>query len=207
MAAPPSPLWHNRIVRHAEVPPETLVAHPDNWRIHGDYQRRAMQGILTQVGWVDEIILNETTGHLLDGHMRLELALAQHEPQVPVKYVELTPEEERLVLLTFNPLGELTESNRAVLAGLLDETQTTHAGLQQFLDDLAQRHTLDGGPPTLTDLEQHHAEPTPEQFWPVLEVRLPPDVYQRYLMLMETVEGTDEVTRFTALLTLAEGGV
>jgi hypothetical protein len=34
------------------------------------------------------VTVNQTTGHVVDGHLRIELALARNEPTVPVTYVE-----------------------------------------------------------------------------------------------------------------------
>ncbi len=53
------------------------------------------------------------TGHILDGHARVEEALARHEPTVPVTYVELDPDEERSVLATFDVIGCLATPDPA----------------------------------------------------------------------------------------------
>ena len=82
--------WRNRIVGHADVPPAELVPNPRNWRSHPAEQQRALAGALAEVGWVAEVLVNRTTGHVVDGHLRIELALARDEPTVPVTYVELT---------------------------------------------------------------------------------------------------------------------
>ena len=57
-----------------------------------------MTGALGEVGWVAELLVNQTTGHVVRGHLRLELALARGGLAVPVTYVELSEDEERLVL-------------------------------------------------------------------------------------------------------------
>jgi hypothetical protein len=66
--------WRSRIVVHAEVPPPELVPNPRNWRTHPAEQRRALTGALSEVGWVAEVLVNQTTGHVVDGHLRIELA-------------------------------------------------------------------------------------------------------------------------------------
>lgn len=76
--------WQNRIVGHADVPPADLVPNPKNWRSHPDDQQRALAGALSEVGWVAEVLVNQTTGHVVDGHLRIELALARREPSIPV---------------------------------------------------------------------------------------------------------------------------
>ena len=84
--------WRNRIVGHADVPPGELIPNPQNWRAHPPEQQRALIGALAEVGWVAEVLVNRTTGRVVDGHLRIELALSRDEPTVPVTYVELTEE-------------------------------------------------------------------------------------------------------------------
>src|SRR5688500_6761108 len=90
-----APGWRNRIVGHADVAPADLVPNPANWRGHPPEQQRALAGALAEVGWVAEVLVNQTTGHVVDGHLRIELALARKEPSVPVTYVELSETEEQ----------------------------------------------------------------------------------------------------------------
>jgi hypothetical protein len=40
---------------------------------------------------------NRVTNHLVDGHLRVKLAIRRHEPNAPVKYAELRDEDGRLV--------------------------------------------------------------------------------------------------------------
>jgi hypothetical protein len=74
--------WQNRIVGHADVAPADLVPNPRNWRTHPADQQRALGGALSEVGWVAEVLVNRTTGNVVDGHLRIELALARQEPTV-----------------------------------------------------------------------------------------------------------------------------
>jgi len=69
--------WRNRIVGHADVPPGDLVPNPRNWRSHPQEQQRALSGALAEVGWVAEVLVNQTTVNVVDGHLRIELALAR----------------------------------------------------------------------------------------------------------------------------------
>lgn len=86
--------WQRRITGHADVPPDTLLAHPDNVKVHGPEQMDAMQSLLDQIGWAADILVSQRSGRVIDGHMRVLLALKKGEPTVPVTYVDLTPDEE-----------------------------------------------------------------------------------------------------------------
>lgn len=129
----------SRIVGHGEEAPDQLLANPANWRIHPKAQQDAMKGILDQVGWVQSVIVNKRTGHLVDGHLRVSLALREDLPTVPVAYVDLSPEEEALVLATLDPLAALAVTDKEKLAELLAEVSTDSAELTAVLSNLVDK--------------------------------------------------------------------
>src|SRR5438477_8621373 len=99
--------WNNRIVGTGSVHPDDITLNPQNWRIHPQVQALALSGVLDEIGWVQQVIVNRRTGHLLDGHLRVELARRRGERAVPVVYVDLSEHEEALVLATFDPISTL----------------------------------------------------------------------------------------------------
>lgn len=111
--------WRNRIVRKEETSPAALIANPRNWRTHPKFQQDALADILDKIGWVQDIIVNERTGHIVDGHLRVELAIGRNEASIPVNYVDLDEEEERLILATFDPITYLANRDSATLKELL----------------------------------------------------------------------------------------
>lgn len=128
--------WKSRIVGEGEEAPDQLMAHPLNWRIHPKYQQRALQDMLNEVGWVQRIIVNQRTGHVVDGHLRVQLALRRNEPAVPVLYVDLDEAEEALVLATLDPMSALAVSDQEKLAELLETTKAEGGALDILLDDV-----------------------------------------------------------------------
>lgn len=112
--------WTNRIVAFDEaVDPEQLLAHPENARRHPADQREALRDSLGRVGWVDVVKVNRATGHVVDGHARVEEAISRGV-SVPVLYVDLDEDEERYVLATLDPIGSLAAYDAEVLEGLLE---------------------------------------------------------------------------------------
>jgi len=97
--------WENRIIGSGIENPDELNKNPKNWRVHTRLQTKSMEAILDKIGWVQEVIVNKRTGNLVDGHLRVELASKRKETEIPVKYVDLSEEEEDLVLLTYDPIG------------------------------------------------------------------------------------------------------
>ncbi len=106
-AATPTAPWRSRIVGSGDEAPDQLLANPGNWRTHPANQRAALRGSLDTVGWVQQVMVNRRTGFVVDGHARVALAISRNEPSVPVLYVDLSPEEEALVLATLDPIGAM----------------------------------------------------------------------------------------------------
>jgi hypothetical protein len=129
--------WQNRVVRMEEREPQTLVPNPENWRLHPSLQHRAMTGALDELGWVAPITMNERTGRLVDGHLRLELAMARGVKKVPVLVVDLSEEEERLALATLDPLGDMAERDEAALEALMQSVMVSDAELASALEYVA----------------------------------------------------------------------
>jgi len=99
--------------------PGDLIANDHNWRGHPPHQQEAIAAALDRVGWVQSIVVNERTGSIVDGHLRVALALAREESAVPVQFVDLAASEERLVLATLDPLAALAVTDEGALKGLL----------------------------------------------------------------------------------------
>ncbi|CAB4152539.1 hypothetical protein UFOVP613_20 [uncultured Caudovirales phage] len=129
--------WRTRITGHDLVDPQELLANPGNWRIHPKAQQAAMSGVLDEIGWIQSIIVNTTTGHVVDGHMRCAVALSRGETQVPVAYVELSPEEESLALATLDPIGAMAVADDDLLSELLAELPDQKGAVADLLADLA----------------------------------------------------------------------
>lgn len=138
--------WKSRIVGAGEEDPEQLLANPENWRIHPHYQQDALQEILTTVGWVKPVIVNARTSHVVDGHLRIHLALARQE-KVPTLYVDLSLEEERLVLAALDPLTGLAVPDKAKLCALMGdivdtEAMTENAALRGVINVIAKQNSV-----------------------------------------------------------------
>lgn len=134
--------WLNRIVRYADESPESLLANPGNWRIHPKPQQEALAGVLTDVGWIAPVIVNDTTQHVVDGHLRISLAISRGEPTVPVAYVQLSEAEEAEALLTFDPLAAMAVADKAQLDSLLRDVSTGDEAVQAMMADLARREGI-----------------------------------------------------------------
>lgn len=94
--------WKNRIIDHGEVEPQSLLANPNNWRIHPRYQRDALKASLDEIGWVNHVLVNKRTGFVVDGHERIAIALSENVSSIPVDYCDLDDNEELKVIATLD---------------------------------------------------------------------------------------------------------
>jgi hypothetical protein len=140
MAVPTS--FTNRIVGYRpSVNPDELTPNPRNPRLHPTQQREAIRGVLAEVGWVGCALYNVRTGRLIDGHERQQEAKDAGQT-MPVLDVDLSEEEERLIMATFDPLAALASYDAGTLSSLLDDVSTSSESVATLLADMQQR--IDG---------------------------------------------------------------
>ena len=99
--------------------------------------------MLGEVGLVQSVVVNRTTGRLVDGHLRVELAVAQGQPSVPVVYVELSEEEERLVLASLDPIAAMATADRHKLQELLASLETQDEAVRGLLESIARQEHVE----------------------------------------------------------------
>ena len=221
--------WRNRIIGDGYEAPDQLLANPLNWRVHPLHQQEKLEGVLSEIGWIQRVIVNRATGHVIDGHARVGLAISRGEPLVPVLYVDLTLEEERLVLATLDPIGALAGTDRQVLDALLAEVSSQGGAVQRLLDDLARDnaladtlHGLPSGddpflePDGVRDLSAGDADGgggesgqgttlPPAEGWSVVRLSVPGSTAARYREVLARCAGHEDWERFTALVEAAAG--
>ncbi len=134
--------FSNRIVESGTVEPKKLKPNPKNWRKHPEYQESVMAGVLDEIGWIRDIIVNKRTGNLVDGHLRLEIALKNKEESVPVKYVDLSEEEENKAMLTFDPIGAMIEADQEALRELMEDVELESEIVEKLLEDMRDQYGI-----------------------------------------------------------------
>lgn len=152
--------WRNRIVGYGEEAPDQLVANPRNWRVHPKAQQDALAGVLDEVGWVQTVIVNRRTGFVVDGHLRVGLAISREERAIPVAYVDLSEEEEALVLATLDPIAGMAAAAKDQLEALLRDVGRREGEVGALLQQLAAEAGLEqrGQVPDDPGADFDHAE-------------------------------------------------
>ncbi len=134
--------WRNRITGYGEEKPDQLLANPRNWRIHPKAQQDALKSVLDTVGFIDDVIVNQRTGYIVDGHLRVAMAISEGQELMPVKYVDLSDEEERLMLASFDPIAAMAAADREKLGDLLKGIESGDAEVNRLLEAIARENKI-----------------------------------------------------------------
>lgn len=131
--------WRNRIVESGAADPQELAKgmNPLNWRGHPEAQREALEEALESIGFLQRVLVNRSSGRVIDGHLRIELAVLKGQPLIPVDYVELSEDEEALALATLDAITEQAEpipEKLAVLFDLLPTLEDAHRATWEVVD-------------------------------------------------------------------------
>lgn len=135
--------WQDRIVGEGHESPSQLLANPNNVKVHPQGQQEAVLAAMRRLGWVQRVIVNKRTGFVVDGHLRVMLAITEDQARIPVLYVDLSDEEEQEILVTFDPLAALAAYDAEALAENTAAVQGRLGGdhpLTWFLNDLVRQH-------------------------------------------------------------------
>jgi len=147
MSRPATPVaapWRSRIVGTGEEAPDALIANERNWRVHPKAQREALAGVLDEVGYVATVLVNRRTGRLVDGHLRVDLARGRREAAIPVTYVDLSAEEEAVILASLDPLAAMATTDEAKLRELLAGVSVDSEALAAMLAALVPAEPREG---------------------------------------------------------------
>jgi hypothetical protein len=149
------PRFADRVVELRRVPANTIKPNPHNWRIHPQTQVAALESMLSNVGFTDAVIARETDDglELIDGHLRREIL---GDDIIPVLVVNVSEEESKQMLATFDPIAALAETNTELLSQLLEGLDFNSAIISEMLDDLRAESTV----PLPTDTDPPEEFPT-----------------------------------------------
>ena len=86
---------------------------------------------------MQDVIVNQRTGYVVDGHARLDLARKRGETSVPVVYVDLDEREERLIIASLDPLSAMATTDAEALRALLADIAVYDEALADMFVDLA----------------------------------------------------------------------
>jgi len=155
--------------------------------------------VLEEVGWVQQVIVNKRTGNLIDGHLRCQLAAREGAQTIPVVYVDVSEDEEALVLATLDPIGAMAATDKQKLDELFQEINSDNENVQKMMAEIAEHNGM-FDLPSLDELADKYGETNERDFWPVVRVQVSPETMSKYEAIMESLPGNDEAEKFDALV-------
>ena len=129
----------NRVIDVRTVPASSLRPHDRNWREHPQRQRDAFDMVLEDIGFAGSLVArlgDDGELHLIDGHLRAERA---GDAEVPVVVTDLTADEADELLVVYDPIGEMAETSRERLAGLVANLREREIAIPQGANDALDR--------------------------------------------------------------------
>jgi ParB-like chromosome segregation protein Spo0J len=158
------------------VPMEKLDTYPGNPRL-GDVD--AIADSMDENGIFDAIVVQRSTGYVLDGNHRYLAMQQMGEERAPVIFVDVDDERAKRIVLVANKTNDDSTYDEGALASLLqslpdlDGTGYTDDELSDLLDHIADPLDLD-------ELEDEFGEPEESDLWPKIIVQVPHDIKKRF---------------------------
>ncbi len=127
----------DRVKELRRVKASELISNPRNWRKHGKEQQAALKGMLAEIGYAGALLARELPDGrlmLIDGHLRADTT---PDAIVPVLVLDVNEDEADKILLTYDPLGAMAESDQAALEALLVTVRTEDKAIAAMLERVA----------------------------------------------------------------------
>jgi hypothetical protein len=112
------------VVRVDAVEVKELIGseNPLNWREHSKRQKEYVQDTIENLGWAQALTYNAVTGHLINGHGRLEIAIEKKYKTLPVDIGAWSEDEERQLLIAIDSTSQMATINANALDSLVQST-------------------------------------------------------------------------------------
>ena len=154
-------MFKNAIIRYGEQPASEFLAHPHNPRKHPDKQRKLVNASLKRFGWVAPVVVNVTTGYVIDGHERVWQALsAGDDTLVPFVEVQVPTELEAELIAVFDRITYEAEYDPVNLQLLMEQVNTDDEVLAKLFADMKEEYIplsdepLPDNPPSMDKAEE-----------------------------------------------------
>ena len=181
---------HDLLIEY--VPIDTLNTYPGNARI-GDVD--AIADSMDENGVFDAVVVQRSTGYVLDGNHRFLAMQQMGEERVPVIYVDVDDDRAKRIVLVANRTNDIaTYDNDALVALLTDLPDLTGTGFSD--DDLAALVALTEDTDWDTDDLQDALDESDRAGWPVLKIQIDPTSKARF----DELPGESDAAKFYHLL-------
>tara|TARA_Y100000004_G_C8859608_1_gene388426 strand:+ start:217 stop:921 length:705 start_codon:yes stop_codon:yes gene_type:complete len=170
----------NRIKEHTTVKKSDIRPNPNNWRLHPTEQIEGLKTVLNDIGFVDELLVIEDPEKkakymLIDGEARW--SVHQADDILPVAVLDLSEDEAKIVLTTFDPISSFAGTDPRKLEELMKSTDMT--ALEQEVSDEMKTLMTDIDEKFATGYQELPAQETDAYFVENERESLPPSEYMK----------------------------
>jgi hypothetical protein len=157
----------------AEFPTAELIEHPENWRVHPETQKRMLRSLMGRHGKIDAILCYDSEKYggrvIIDGHQRSGM-----DDVYPVLVLDVNDAEAKEILLTYNPLAEMSQTNQDQVRALASQMQDMQAEEKRTVDEILSSvlrvSVADDSPANKAVLENVEVKAPPKMIWTVIGV-------------------------------------
>lgn len=190
-------MWLNRIIDHRDVATCDLRPHELNFRMHPSVQQEALSAALQELGFIHAVLVSARTMTILNGHLRVELATDAHSETIPATLVDLSTDEENMVLALFDRLAALATTDAGKLRELLSQVSADAPALQSMLSGYADEYGIKiaetvAAIPELNGRAAEAEKTTARIKIGSFRTDVPLATYEAWLSLLQESVGTDE---------------
>lgn len=122
--------WNNRVKGIKKKKVTELVANSMNYRIHPIEQQEALEGAIERIGFSVPPIVTED-GTVIDGHLRVQLAMREGVEEIPVTVVDLDEKEAEEMLLYIDPIASMAVNDEKKMKEIIDDI---NMGDEKFIE-------------------------------------------------------------------------
>jgi len=154
-------------------PTSQLIEHPENWRVHPETQKRLLSSLMARHGKIDAILCYDSQKYggrvIIDGHQRSGM-----DESFPVLVLDVTDEEAKEILLTYNPLAEMAEANQDQVEALASQISGLAAeerkAVDEILSTVLKTSVAQESDVGRTQLDKIEVKAPPRMIWTVIGV-------------------------------------
>ena len=171
---PGQPKYRSRIKEFIPAfPTAQLIEHPENWRLHPEQQKQMLAGLLDRYGKIDAIIAYQSEKYgglvIIDGHQRHDM-----DAEYPVIVLDVTDAEASEILMTYNPLAEMSvtdkDSYRELLSAIDSEAMENTKAIALLAEYVLGESIIVSQEPEDAVLKRVDVKAPPKMAWTVIGV-------------------------------------
>ncbi len=153
----------DRIKSLVRVRAGDLFPNSKNWRVHTEEQEHVLRSLVSQLGFVDAVLVREIPQgyELIDGHLRASI---EPDTFIPALVLDVDQKEADLILASFDPVASLAGTDAEKFADLINTLEEQSDAVEQMFREISEQsgsYDVDEDEfPTMTSDEKTHEQMT-----------------------------------------------